>query len=46
MNAIENRKAGIYKSYYLQKSTEISNNENEIVFAYRNGRGSRKSLKE
>lgn len=40
MNAIENRKAGIYKSYYLQKSTEISNDENEIVFAYRNGRGS------
>ena len=36
---IENRKDGIYKSYYLEKSNTISNDANEIVFAYKNGRG-------
>lgn len=36
---IENRKDGIYKSYYLEKSNAISNNKNEVVFAYKNGRG-------
>ena len=36
---IENRKDGIYKSYYLEKSNAISSNKNEVVFAYKNGRG-------
>jgi len=36
---IENHKAGIYKSYYLEKSNAISNDKNEVVFAYKNGRG-------
>src|SRR5690606_24787060 len=36
---IEKRKDGIYKSYYLEKSNAISNNKNEVVFAYKNGRG-------
>ena len=36
---IENRKDGIYKSYYLEKSNAISNDKNEVVFAYKNGRG-------
>ena len=34
---IENRKDGIYKSYYLEESNAISNDKNEIVFAYKRG---------
>jgi hypothetical protein len=35
---IETKKDGIYKSYYLNKSNELSKNQSEIVFAYNNPR--------
>ncbi len=40
LQSIENRKGGMYKSYYLLKSNSVSSDMNEIVFAYKNGRGS------
>ena len=40
LQAIENRKGGMYKSYYLQKNNSVSSDINQVVFAYKNGRGS------